>query len=86
MAHYLIELSHTDRECLYALNTIVELGMGILHHSLWGCSVGVHTGWLDLEVDSEQDALGVIPPAIRRQARLVQVQRFTPSQVKALHQ
>ncbi|MFQ6026894.1 MAG: hypothetical protein ACE5Q6_05190 [Dehalococcoidia bacterium] len=86
MAHYVIEMLHTDQDCLFALDTITELGMGILHHSWWGCGFGVHTGWLDIEVDSEQDALGVIPPEIRKQARIVQVQRLTTGKVKALHQ
>ena len=86
MAHYLLEISHPDRECLNALDMIVSLGMHILHHTWWGCEVGVHTGWLDIEADSEQDALGVVPPPIRKQVRVVEVQRFTPNQVKALHQ
>ncbi len=86
MAHYIIELSHSKEECLQALTTIVNLGMHIGHHTWWGCGSGVHTGWLDLEVDSESDARGVIPPAIRSQARLVEVHRFTPEEVRNLHQ
>ncbi len=85
MAHYLIELSHGEEECLEALDMIVNLGMHILHHTWWGCGAGVHTGWLDLEVDSERDARGVIPHAIRNQARLVEVQKLTPNQIKNLH-
>ncbi len=86
MAHYIIEISHTERECLDALDMVVRLGMHILHHTWWGCGAGVHTGWLDIEVDSEQDARGVIPPPIRKEARVIEVQKFTPNQVKALHQ
>ena len=86
MAHYLIELSHSEEECLEALDMIVNLGMHILHHTWWGCGDGVHTGWMDLEVDDERDARGVIPMAIRNQARLVEVQRFTPQQIKDLHE
>ena len=86
MAHYLIELSHSEEECLEALDMVVNLGMHILHHTWWGCGGGVHTGWMDLEVDDEGDALGVIPHAIRNQARLVEVQRFTPKQIKELHE
>ncbi len=86
MAHYLIELSHSEEECLEALDMVVNLGMHILHHTWWGCGAGVHTGWLDLEVGSERDARGVLPPSIRNEARLVEVRRFTPNQIKALHQ
>ncbi len=86
MAHYLLEMTHTERECLDALNMVVSLGMHILHHTWWGCEVGVHTGWLDIEVDSEQDALNVVPPPVRKDTRIVEVRKFTPNQVKALHQ
>ena len=86
MAHYLLEMTHTEQECLNALNMVVSLGMHILHHTWWGCEVGVHTGWLDIEVDSEQDALNVVPPRLRKDTRIVEVRRFTPIQVKALHQ
>ena len=85
MAHYLIELSHSEEECLQALEMVVRLGMHILHHTWWGCEAGVHTGWLDLEVDSESDARGVIPSPIRNQARLVEVRRYTPNQIRDLH-
>ncbi len=88
MAHYLLEMSHPANkgDCLNALDMIVSLGMHILHHTWWGCGAGVHTGWLDIEVDSEREARGVIPLPIRNQARVVEVQKFTPNQVKALHQ
>ncbi len=86
MAHYLIEISHPAPECLRALDMIVSLGMHILHHTWWGCEVGVHTGWLDIEADSEQDALNVVPPPVRKDTRIVEVRRYTPNQVRAYHQ
>ncbi len=86
MAHYQIEISHLDKECLSALNMIVDLGMHILHHTWWGCESGVHTGWLDIEADTEQDAIGVVPTPVRKDAKVVQVRRYTPNQIKALHE
>ena len=85
MPHYQIEISHPDKECLSALNMIVNLGMHMLHHTWWGCESGVHTGWLDIEADSEQDAIGVVPIPLRKDAKVVEVQRFTPNQIKAVH-
>ena len=86
MAHYVIEVPHTGPECIQSLNKIVEWGMHLLHHAWFGCAVGVHSCWLQLEVDSEAEALGVLPPAIRKHARIVEVQKFTPDQIRALHQ
>ncbi len=85
MTQYLMEVSHTDAECMQGLNTIVEWGMHLLHHTWFGCAVGVHTGWLQLEANTEAEARGVLPPATRSQARVVEVQKLTPDQIKALH-
>ena len=49
------------------------------------CDEGVHNGWLDIEVDSEHDVRGVIPPSMRDRARIVEVRRFTANEVRDLH-
>ena len=49
-----------------------------------GCDEAVHAGWLDIEVDSERDARGVIPPPMRDQARVVEVWRLTANEVMDL--
>ena len=85
MAQYIIEVSHTDAECIAALNRIVEWGMHLLHHASFGCVVGVHTCWLKLEADTEAEARNVLPPSMRSQARVVQVQKLTPDQIRDLH-
>ena len=43
MAQYIIELSHDDPECIQSLNTIVEWGMHVLHHTWFGCAVRVES-------------------------------------------
>ena len=85
MAQYILEVSHTDPECIAGLNRIVEWGMHLLHYAWFGCAVGVHTCWLQLEVDTEAEARGVLPPSMRSQARVVQVQKLTPDQIRDLH-
>ena len=86
MAQYLITAPHTDPECIRALNTIEEWGMHLLHHTWFGCVVGVHTSWLQLEADTEPEALAVLPPPMRSHAQAVEVRKLTPDQIKALHQ
>lgn len=85
MANYIIEVSHTDPECLQGLKTIEDWGMGLLHHAWFGCAVGIHTSWLQIEVDSEIEALGVFPPVVRKFARVVEVQKLTPDMIRDLH-
>ena len=85
MAHYQIETTHPGKECVSALNMIVDLGLHMLHHTWWGCESGVHSGWLDIEADTAQDAINVLPPPIRSEATVIEVQRFTPIQIKAFH-
>ena len=84
VAHYMIVSSHNNTECASALNTILDWGMQVLSHMWFGCKFEVHTGWLDMETDSEQDARNVLPPQLRREARVVQVSIITPEEVRAL--
>ena len=85
MAQYQIEVSHTEQGCVSALDTIVTYGMHLLQQAWLGCAVGVHTCWLNLEADSESEARGVLPPSLRNQARVVEVKKFTPEEIKSLH-
>ncbi|MBC8280244.1 MAG: hypothetical protein H8E48_05610 [Chloroflexi bacterium] len=85
MAHYQIEISHPDKECISALNMIVDLGLHMLHHTWWGCESGVHKGWLDIEADTESDAMSVVPPPVRKDAIAVETKRFTSNQIRAFH-
>lgn len=85
MPQYLLEVSHTEEDCLRALDQIVVYSTQILNHISYGCVAGVHTGWVNVEADSESEARNVLPPTQRRKARVVEVQKFTPEQIKALH-
>ena len=86
MPQYQIVLTHTEQECLAAINSIVTYGMHLLDHTWFGCDDGVHTGWLNLEADSEREARGILPPSMRGRARVIEVRMHTPEEVKDLHQ
>jgi hypothetical protein len=45
---------------------------------------GDHKAWLIVEVDSREEARGIIPSAFRSQARVVQLNAFTLAQVEEL--
>ncbi len=96
MAHYVIETSHNEGECLqvlYIISAYVSLsirlanldGMLLMINTWFGCMVGIHTGWLNIEADSEGEAGRVLPLSLREQARVVEVQKFTLQQIKSLH-
>ena len=46
---------------------------------------GEHTAWIIVEADNDDQARHMVPPVIRKTARLVKLNRFTPDQIQALH-
>ena len=85
MAHYILQVSHSEKDCLRALNEIMAHSLHMLNHSWFACTSGVHTSWMDVEADSTSMARNSLPPSIRSSAQVVEVQRFTAEQIKGMH-
>lgn len=85
MAQYLIEAPHSEQECLAALRHIATYRTQILNHSWFGCTDGVHCGWVTVEADSKSEALNVLPPTERHTARVIEVRRYTAEELIAGH-
>jgi hypothetical protein len=83
MKKYIIETPHTDEECLQLLDQMIA--SGYLHHFSWGCEAGVHCGWAMIEAENDDQARLAVPPMIRGQARIVQLNSFTDEDVARLH-
>ena len=83
MARFLIEVPHEEETvaCARAIEIFLKTGSHFLTHTDWGCLDGDHTAWLVVEVDSKEDALRVVPPAYRSQARIVGLNKFTMEQI-----
>ena len=83
MPRYLIELSHDDEHeaCVRALHAIQQYGSHFVTHADWGCRDGVHSGWLVAECDNRAQALGMVPPEMRGEARIAKVEHFTPDEI-----
>jgi hypothetical protein len=83
---YVIEAPHTEQNCVRTLKYIAAYSAHILNRSWFGCMDGVHVGWVTVEADSKPEALNVIPPPERRDARVTEVRRFTREELDALHE
>jgi hypothetical protein len=86
MPRFLIELTHEDEHaaCVKALRAIEQYGSHFATNADWGCKAGVHSGWLIVDVDSREEALRLVPPESRQEARIVELNRFTKEKIASL--
>jgi hypothetical protein len=84
MARFLIEVSHEERmvACARAVEVFLTSGSHFLSHADFGCKDGVHKAWIVVEVDSKYEARGIVPPAFRRQTKIVQLNAFTMKEIE----
>ena len=86
MARFLIEVQHEAEvlACAKVVQVFLSTGSHLLSHADWGCMDGNHSAWLIVDVDRREDALQVVPPAFRGQARIVALNKFTMEQIDTL--
>jgi len=86
MPQFLIEIRHENDHgaCVRALDAIARYGSHFITHANWGCKQGAHSGWLITELPGRDDALRMVPPQFRNEARIVEVEHFTRERVAAL--
>jgi hypothetical protein len=80
---FLVISDHTSEDCVKALKE--TLAIGYLTHFDWGCKDGVHTGWAVLEAEDKSQAILSVPTFLRERARVVQLAKFHPDKVAAMH-
>ena len=85
MPAFLIESPHTKEECLRALDEMVEKEPKLLEQSWFGCMAGDHTEYATVEADSEQEVRSMLPDFLRDKARVVEVTKITPEQIRGYH-
>jgi hypothetical protein len=86
MPRYLIYTTHTPEECVETLDSYLHAGAHYLTHADWGCEDGAHAEWLIVEAQNDADARLMVPPVVRNAAQVVRLSRYTPEQIRALHQ
>jgi len=83
-ARFLIEVPHEEKmvACARAVEVFLKTGSHFLTHADWGCKHGEHKAWIIAEVDSKEEARGIVPPAFRPQAKIVQLNSFTMKDIE----
>lgn len=78
MARFLIEVPHdaTPGECGRAVELLLGSGSHFVSEAEWGCSDGVHKGWMIVDVGTKEEAALLVPPAYRSRATVVQLTKF----------
>ena len=84
MERYLVVSPHVPEECVKAIEQVLVLGH--ITHFDWGCMDGDHTGWAIVDAESHSHALMSVPSFLRHKARAVKLTKFSPEEVKAMHQ
>ena len=79
MARFLIEVPHEAERvaCARVVETFLKTGSHFLTHADWGCTDGEHKAWIIADVDSRDEARSIVPPSLRSQAKIVQLNYFT---------
>jgi hypothetical protein len=83
MDRYLIEVPHEEEKiaCARAAKMLLDTGSHFLSHADWGCSDGVHKGWVIVEAESKEQAKQMLPPSERNQAVIVKLNKFTIDEI-----
>ncbi len=84
MPRYLIEVSHENKKeaCDSAVRVFNMTGSHFLTNADWGCLDNVHKAWIKVDLDNKKDALFVVPPSFRQNAKVITLQKFTSETVK----
>jgi hypothetical protein len=79
MPTYLIEIPHSGdlTECQQVIRLFVESGSHLLSNASWGCKDGVHKAWFINDFESRDEALKIIPPFLRHHAQIIELTRFS---------
>jgi hypothetical protein len=83
MEKYLIEVPHesTESACVNTVRVFLQTGSHFLANADWGCHDGEHKAWLLVEVENKDQALQIVPPAYRSDAKIVKLHTFTRTEM-----
>ena len=78
MARFLIEVPHDEEvaSCMQVVQTFLLTGSHFLSNADWGCADGEHKAWIIVDVDSKEEAVGLLPPVFRPKAKIITLNKF----------
>lgn len=85
MSRFLVESKHTKEECLRALDETLAKGPEVLSKFDYACASGDHSGYAIVDAENESKVRGMLPSFLRDKARIIQVAKFTPEQIRSFH-
>ena len=86
MARFLIEVPHTQEECMKAMDEVSAMGPKALAQWDFGCEAGEHVAWAIVTAPDEKTALEKVPEAERANAKVHKLTKLTAAQVKEMHE
>lgn len=86
MPRFHIELPHEPSTvaCARAVEILLKTGSHFFTHADFGCRDGEHKAWLIVDVDSKEQARGIVPPLYRDQAKVVQLNAFSLEEIEEI--
>ena len=86
MPRFLIEAPHGSDvvACSHAVKIFLASGSHFLTHADWGCKDGDHNARIIADFDSKDRARAIVAPAYRRDAKIVQLNKFTMAEIDEL--
>jgi hypothetical protein len=86
MPKFLIEVPHDPEmsKCALAVQAFMTSGSHFVANAEWGCHDGDHRSWIIVEVDSKEEARGIVPPLYRSQAHVIGLNKFTLREIEEI--
>ncbi len=80
MERFLVESPHDPGDCKKVVKNVYA--QGYLYNCDWGCTAGVHKAWVTVDAENESQALWVVPPILRANARATKIVKFSRETVE----
>lgn len=79
MTRFLIEVPHENKKeaCERAVRAFLETGSHFMTNADWGCQDDEHKAWLIVDLDSKDEAMAILPPLFRLDAKIITLEKFT---------
>ncbi|MHB0913889.1 MAG: hypothetical protein ACYC2Y_10685 [Armatimonadota bacterium] len=77
MAIYMVEMPVAEGQCSGLADEAAGDYQDLLSASWWGCMGGGLDGWVIVNANDVDEALSLVPPSIRGQAKVTEIRRMS---------